>query len=73
MAVELTPKQLGVVSMGPRTPISGLMDYIGYLDANKRDAGRYKLEMWRKLLSPLSRGGHDTARLLLHLRSAALR
>ena len=52
---ELTPKQLGVVSIDPENlPISGLRDYIGYLDANKQDAGRYKLEMWRKLLSPLS-------------------
>ena len=52
---ELTPKQLGVVSIDPENlPVSGLMDYIGYLDANKQDAGRYKLEMWRKLLSPLS-------------------
>ena len=52
---ELTPKQLGVVSIDPEDlPVAGLLDYIGYLDANKQDAGRYKLEMWRKLLSPLS-------------------
>ncbi|MFE8729835.1 LptF/LptG family permease, partial [Aeromonas hydrophila] len=52
---ELTPKQLGVVSIDPENlSISGLRDYIGYLDANKQDAGRYKLEMWRKLLAPLS-------------------
>ncbi|WP_421319063.1 LPS export ABC transporter permease LptG [Aeromonas veronii] len=52
---ELTPKQLGVVSIDPENlSVSGLLDYIGYLDANKQDAGRYKLEMWRKLLSPLS-------------------
>jgi lipopolysaccharide export system permease protein len=52
---ELTPKQLGVVSINPENlPVTGLLDYIAYLDANKQDAGRYKLEMWRKLLSPLS-------------------
>ncbi|MGL5225434.1 MAG: LPS export ABC transporter permease LptG [Aeromonas sp.] len=52
---ELTPKQLGVVSIDPENlSVSGLRDYIGYLDANKQDAGRYKLEMWRKLLAPLS-------------------
>ncbi|MCV5539840.1 LptF/LptG family permease, partial [Escherichia coli] len=40
---ELTPKQLGVVSIDPENlSVSGLLDYIGYLDANKQDAGRYK-------------------------------
>ncbi|MCS3460476.1 LPS export ABC transporter permease LptG [Aeromonas rivuli] len=52
---DLTPKQLGVVSIDPENlSISGLRDYVGYLDANKQDAGRYKLELWRKLLAPLS-------------------
>ncbi|QCG49488.1 MULTISPECIES: LPS export ABC transporter permease LptG [Aeromonas] len=52
---ELTPKELGVVSIDPENlSVGGLMDYIGYLKANQQDAGRYLLEMWRKVLSPLS-------------------
>ena len=51
---ELTPSSSGWPARSENPPISGLRDYIGYLDANKQDAGRYKLEMWRKLLSPLS-------------------
>lgn len=52
---ELTPKELGVVSIDPENlSVSGLFDYIGYLKANEQDAGRYLLEMWRKVLSPLT-------------------
>lgn len=52
---ELTPKELGVVSIDPENlSVSGLRDYIGYLKSNQQDAGRYQLEMWRKVLSPLT-------------------
>ncbi|MGL5949777.1 MAG: LPS export ABC transporter permease LptG [Aeromonas sp.] len=52
---DLTPKQLGVVSIDPENlSVSGLRDYIAYLDANKQEAGRYQLELWRKVLAPLS-------------------
>lgn len=52
---ELTPDKLGVVTVRPESlPISGLRDYIGYLEANNQDTSRYELAFWRKILAPLT-------------------
>ncbi|MCM2680416.1 LPS export ABC transporter permease LptG [Echinimonas agarilytica] len=51
----LTPSKLSVVSMKPEAlPISGLLDYIDYLEAGKQDPTRYQLAMWRKAMQPLA-------------------
>jgi lipopolysaccharide export system permease protein len=53
----LTPDKLSVVKVKPEAlSISGLYDYIQYLENNSQDADRYKLALWRKLLQPLTVG-----------------
>lgn len=53
----LTPDKLGVVTVKPEAlSISGLRDYIQYLDNNGQDASRYDLAFWRKVLQPVSVG-----------------
>lgn len=53
----LTPDKLGVVTVKPEAlSISGLNEYIQYLDNNGQDASRYDLAFWRKVLQPVSVG-----------------
>ena len=51
----LTPDKLGVVTVKPDSlSISGLYDYLDYLEANNQDTSRYDLALWRKLVQPLT-------------------
>lgn len=53
----LTPDKLGVVTVKPEAlSISGLSEYITYLDNNSQDSSRYTLAFWRKLAQPLTVG-----------------
>ncbi|WP_108652275.1 LPS export ABC transporter permease LptG [Dongshaea marina] len=52
---QLTPKKLSVVTINPSDmSIRALTSTISYRDMNKQDASQYKLEFWRKILSPLT-------------------
>ena len=52
---SLTPKKLGVVTVTPESlSVSGLLDYLDYLEANEQDPSRYKLAYWRKLIQPVT-------------------
>ncbi|PHM59869.1 LPS export ABC transporter permease LptG [Xenorhabdus sp. KK7.4] len=52
---RLTPEKLGVVSLEPTAlSIRGLYQYITYLKQSQQDAGRYELNMWKKVFAPLS-------------------
>lgn len=52
---NLTPDKLGVVALDPDSlSISGLHNYVKYLQSSGQDAGRYQLNMWSKLFQPLS-------------------
>ncbi|MDX7986879.1 LPS export ABC transporter permease LptG [Xenorhabdus sp. 12] len=52
---KLTPEKLGVVSLEPDAlSIRGLHQYIAYLEQSQQDAGRYQLNMWKKIFAPLS-------------------
>ncbi|NQY63859.1 MAG: LPS export ABC transporter permease LptG [Alteromonadaceae bacterium] len=49
----LTPDKLGVVSVKPESlSISGLVNYLDYLEANQQDSSRYTLAFWRKVIQP---------------------
>lgn len=51
----LTPDKLGVVTVRPESlSITGLLDYLDYLKANKQDTSRYDLALWRKIVQPLT-------------------
>jgi lipopolysaccharide export system permease protein len=53
----LTPDKLGVVTVKPEAlSISGLQEYILYLENNSQDSDRYSLALWRKLLQPVTVG-----------------
>lgn len=53
--LALTPDKLDVVAVDPdELSISGLYEYISYLHDNGQKAERYELELWRKVVSPLS-------------------
>ncbi len=50
----LEPEIMGVVTVKPDyLSFIGLYRYIGYLQENGLDAGRYQLALWRKIISPL--------------------
>lgn len=52
---SLTPEKLGVVTIKPEMlSITGLADYVDYLQQNSQDPSRYQLAFWRKLLQPLT-------------------
>ncbi|WNO60137.1 LPS export ABC transporter permease LptG [Rheinheimera sp. MMS21-TC3] len=52
---SLTPEKLGVVTIKPEMlSITGLADYVDYLEQNGQDASRYQLAFWRKVLQPLT-------------------
>lgn len=54
---SLTPDKLGVVRIKPEAlSITGLLDYIAYLQNNSQDAQRYILALWRKILQPITVG-----------------
>jgi lipopolysaccharide export system permease protein len=54
---SLTPDKLGVVRIKPEAlSITGLLDYIAYLENNSQDAQRYTLALWRKILQPITVG-----------------
>lgn len=53
----LTPDKLGVVAVKPEAlSISGLQEYILYLENNSQDSDRYSLALWRKILQPVTVG-----------------
>lgn len=52
---NLTPDKLAVVSVSPdELSGQGLYQYIRYMKANGQNADDYELELWRKVVSPLS-------------------
>ncbi|WP_346993020.1 LPS export ABC transporter permease LptG [Alteromonas gracilis] len=53
----LTPDKLGIVAVKPEAlSITGLLDYVNYLENNQQDPSRYELALWRKILQPMSVG-----------------
>jgi lipopolysaccharide export system permease protein len=51
----ITPDKLGIVAIKPEAlSISGLNEYIAYLQNNGQDSARYELALWRKILQPVS-------------------
>jgi lipopolysaccharide export system permease protein len=53
----LTPDKLGIVAVKPEAlSITGLVDYVNYLESNDQDPARYELALWRKILQPISVG-----------------
>ena len=53
----LTPDKLGIVAVKPEAlSITGLLDYVNYLDNNDQDPSRYELALWRKIFQPISVG-----------------
>jgi lipopolysaccharide export system permease protein len=54
---SLEPDKLAVVSIKPEElSISGLYNYVSYLEASEQDAARYQLAFWRKVSQPFSIG-----------------
>ncbi|MGX9460805.1 LPS export ABC transporter permease LptG [Shewanella sp. A14] len=52
---SLTPDKLSVVSVKPEAlSISGLIDYLDYLQINQQDPSRYELALWRKIMQPVT-------------------
>ncbi|KGD76661.1 lipopolysaccharide ABC transporter permease [Tatumella morbirosei] len=52
---SLTPEKLNVVALDPDSlSIRGLDDYIKYLKQSGQKAGRYQLNLWSKVVQPLS-------------------
>lgn len=52
---SLTPDKLGVVTVKPESlSISGLLDYLTYLESNQQSSQRYELALWRKVLAPIT-------------------
>lgn len=53
----LTPEKLSIVMVKPEElSLSGVYQYVEYLNASGQDARRYELALWRKALQPLSIG-----------------
>ena len=52
---KLTPDKLGVVALDPDAlSISGLHNYVKYLEASGQDPSKYQLNMWSKIFQPVS-------------------
>lgn len=52
---SLEPDKLAVVTVKPEElSLSGLYDYVSYLDASEQDSSRYELALWRKITQPFS-------------------
>ncbi len=52
-ASSLTPDKLGVITPESLS-ISGLTDYLQYLEDNDQDPSRYLLAFWRKIVQPIT-------------------
>jgi len=50
---SLTPDKLGVITPESLS-ISGLSDYLQYLEDNEQDTSRYLLAFWRKIVQPIT-------------------
>ena len=51
----MTPDKLGVVTIKPEMlSLTGLKDYVDYLQQNSQESSRYELAFWRKVLQPLT-------------------
>lgn len=51
----IEPDKLDVVTVKPEElSLSGIYNYVGYLNASQQDSARYELALWRKLTQPLS-------------------
>lgn len=50
---SLTPDKLGVITPESLS-ISGLSDYLQYLEDNEQDTSRYQLAFWRKIVQPIT-------------------
>lgn len=51
----LTPEKLGIVALDPDSlSIRGLKDYVQYLKQTGQKAGKYQLNLWSKIVQPLS-------------------
>jgi len=50
---SLTPDKLGVITPESLS-ISGLTDYLQYLEDNDQDPSRYLLAFWRKIVQPIT-------------------
>lgn len=50
---SLTPDKLGVITPESLS-ISGLSDYLQYLEDNEQDPSRYLLAFWRKIVQPIT-------------------
>ena len=50
---SLTPDKLGVITPESLS-ISGLSDYLQYLEDNEQDTSRYLLAFWRKIVQPMT-------------------
>ncbi len=54
-STTLVPDKLEIVTVKPEElALSGLYDYVTYLEASEQDAARYELALWRKVTQPLS-------------------
>ena len=54
---DITPDTLGVVSTKPEElSLTGLMEYVDYLEKNNQNVARFELAMWRKIFQPISIG-----------------
>lgn len=52
---SLAPDKLAIVTVKPEElSLSGLYDYVSYLEASEQDASRYELAFWRKVTQPIS-------------------
>ncbi|MDW6002898.1 LPS export ABC transporter permease LptG [Vibrio mangrovi] len=52
---SLEPNKLAVVTVKPEElSLSGLYDYVHYLEVSEQDASRYELALWRKVTQPIS-------------------
>ncbi|WP_274371240.1 LPS export ABC transporter permease LptG [Morganella morganii] len=52
---QMTPEKLSVAALDPEAlSISGLYQYVDYLQQSGQDAGRYQLNLWKKVFAPLS-------------------
>jgi len=54
-ASSLTPEKLGVVTVKPESlSVSGLVNYLEYLESNQQEKSRYVLAFWRKIMQPFT-------------------
>ncbi|WP_394249464.1 LPS export ABC transporter permease LptG [Vibrio profundi] len=52
---SLAPDKLAVVTVKPEElSLSGLYDYVSYLEESEQDSSRYELAFWRKITQPIS-------------------